>query len=196
MNCSRISFYQNLIIVSIFSVSIFLMGCGRESSQSGTKDSGLAPTPEISVPQTPTPSPTPTPFVQRAKHGENISPKGAGSNEHDLTIENNSGYDAIAKLVDTKTGKPYRHVYVYQGKTLKLGGLRNGTFELKFALGENYSPETKLFLTSNSFTKFDSLFVFDVEYFPGGYYTDSHRVTLARVKGGNASTSAISEEDF
>jgi len=185
--------YRSTLLTFLSLILISVAACGGKVTDGDPK---TVPESTPYEEPTPPPSPTPTPLVKRPKHGENISPRGKGSNEHKLTIRNNSGYDAIAKLTDHSTGKIYRHVYIYQGKTLTLGGIRNGTFELKFALGEDYSPETGTFLTASSFTKFDSLFDFAVEYFPGGYYTDAHEVTLAKVVGGNASTSAISASDF
>lgn len=140
--------------------------------------------------------------ITRPDHGEELIKPGIYhvTGTHKVLVENNSGQDAILKIEDNLSGETYRLVYIRKGYSHTITDIKDGTFMIKFALGEDYSGYDKMFTKSVSYTKFDNpnTFVARQEFIPGGIrkFSTTLTVTLAPVVGGDADTSRIKATDF
>jgi hypothetical protein len=119
---------------------------------------------------------------------------------HEITVENNSGRDAIVKVEDHYSGATYRLVFVRKNSTYTITDVRDGTFIIKFALGRDYSPDRKMFLRDLEVTKFDEPDTLRTTVTNNGYQRTTNyqslTVTLSPVVGGNANSEKISLKDF
>lgn len=118
----------------------------------------------------------------------------------DLTISNGTASDAIAKLIDTRLDSSYREVYIRANSSITISNIAIGNYELIFSLGRDFAPSLNKFLTSASYSKFDSSITFEeTKQVIGNTIRtnyDSYSLTLNTVAGGNAATSGISEAEF
>lgn len=143
-----------------------------------------------------TTSPTPTPETVRYATGTNlIRPEKTGGRSS-LRISNGTSSDAIAKLVDSSTGKTSRLIYIQAGSVATIKDIGSGYYMLKFSLGSGYVKETGKFLNSQSFAKFDDTLDCTVSKMNDGVRWTDHEVTLNPVPGGTARTSTISATEF
>jgi hypothetical protein len=142
------------------------------------------------------PATTPTPDIVRYQTGANLFRSDSGGGRGSLRISNGTESDAVAKLVDSTTGKTYRLVYVRASSVANVGSIGSGSYLLKFSLGFDFDKSSGKFLRAQSFTKFDEIMNF-VETRNGNEVRwNDHEVTLNPVIGGNARTSRISESEF
>lgn len=114
-----------------------------------------------------------------------VRKSGRGSGE--LKIENGAG-DTTVSLVPKGAKKPAFTVYVRGKSDHTVEGVKNGTYEIFSAAGEDWDARRKGFTRDCSFTKFDDEFTFE----PGTGWT----ITLKEVVGGNASTSEVDPGAF
>lgn len=140
--------------------------------------------------------PTPSPETIRYETGTNlIRPEKTGGRSK-LRISNGTTSDAIAKLVDTSSGRTVRLVYIQAGSVANVSAIASGFYTLKFSLGSEYDKENGKFLNSQSFSKFDDTLDCTVTKTSSGLTWTDHEVTLNPVLGGTARTSSISAADF
>lgn len=145
---------------------------------------------------TPTVESTPPPTIVRFPTGTDLdSPSRVGGRGW-LRISNGTTDDAIAKLVDSSTGKTCRRVYIRAGDAFKIARIGSGNYVLKFSLGSDYDKDSGKFLRDPSFSKFDDMLDFTVQRTGSGIEWFNHEVTLNPVLGGTARTSKISADEF
>lgn len=117
-----------------------------------------------------------------------------------LKIDNWTNFDAVAKLVNTKTNKSVLTFYVQANNTYTIKNISNGKYKLFFNLGNDWDKDIKAFARNSSYELFEESFDFSTprhtegEYIVTEYSTFS--VTLNPVVGGNASTERIGWEEF
>ena len=157
----------------------------------------LASIPSPAAPNSNSPESTPPPpTTVRYPTGTNLEPPSKLSGKGWLRISNGTGDDAIAKLVESTTGKTCRRVYIQAGDTTKIERIGSGTYILKFSLGSGYDSSEGRFTGHASFSKFDEILDYTVQRNGNGVEWFNHEVTLNPVVGGTARTSSISAEDF
>ena len=106
----------------------------------------------------------------------------------------NGADDTVVSLVPAKgkKPKPVLTVYVRGGKTFTAKGVRDGTYRVYTASGEDWDKGKKGFTRDCSFSKFDDKFKFTTTSFSASIWT----ITLTPVVGGNASTSDVDPNAF
>ena len=106
----------------------------------------------------------------------------------------NGADDTTVSLVPAKgkKPKPVLTVYVRGGGTVTAKGVRDGTYLVYTASGEDWDKGRKGFTRDCSFSKFDDKFKFTSTSFTSSIWT----VTLTPVVGGNASTSNVDPNAF
>lgn len=167
---------------------------GANSSLANVKSGNVpvvAASPAASLPQ-----PTPTPKIERPNSGFVMSKGSLRRGLGNLSISNGTYNDAIAKLIDTSTGKSYREVFVRSKSTITISGIASGYYELRFSTGQDYAPSVKKFLRNAEYNKFDDVLNFQETREAGGIRFKSFEVTLNKVAYGTASTSSIDESLF
>lgn len=146
--------------------------------------------------EVPSPTATPVPVTVRYANGTNlIRPRSVGGRGA-LRISNGTSSDAIAKLVDSVTGKTRRLVYIQAYNDATIGSIGTGNYILKFSLGTGYDESAAKFLYSQSFSRFDDALDFREFRTNEGIRWKDFEVTLNPVINGNAQTSSISAADF
>lgn len=193
---NRTVIYGVVATLVLGTISIAIFSCGTTNSPNRTTDNKNTGSPVANIKQPQNnkinqnvapPSTTPLPVTTRYPNGKDLSKPqnlgGAGK----LEITNGTSSDAIAKLIDVKTNKTIRLVYIQANNVFTIKNIKIGEYILKFSLGNDFIPETNKFLRNQSYSKFDDTFDFQDSDFT---------VTLNPVEGGTAKTSSLNEEDF
>lgn len=122
--------------------------------------------------------------------------RGRGS----LQVANGTSSDAYLKLVNSVSSKLVAAFYVKSDSTFTLKGIPDGEYQVLFVSGEDWDAKNRIFTRNTSFTLFDrSLnFVTNSRTNRRGIYTryTRYKLTLNPIVGGNATTSAIDEQQF
>jgi hypothetical protein len=136
--------------------------------------------------------PAPKESKRRLKSGTFIKRSSSGGSGH-FKIKNGAD-DTVVSLVPAKgkKPKPVLTVYVRGGKTFTAKGVRDGTYRVYTASGEDWDKGKKGFTRDCSFSRFDDKFKFTTTSFSASIWT----VTLTPVVGGNASTSDVDPNAF
>lgn len=118
-----------------------------------------------------------------------------------LRVENGTRQDAVAVLFEggstTEVGTAQRAIYVQAGDTATLKDIAPGAYTLRFSLGIDWSEDAHRFRDSPSYYEFVDTVQFEETRAEDGTVTfHRERVTLHRVRGGNALTSRIDPSKF
>jgi len=129
---------------------------------------------------------------RRLKNGTFIKRSSSGGLGH-LKIVNGAD-DTTISLVPTKgkKPKPLFTVYVRGGGSFTAKGIRDGTYRVYTASGEDWNKSAKGFTRDCAFSKFDDSFKFTTTSSSSSIWT----ITLTPVIGGNASTSDVDPNAF
>ena len=129
---------------------------------------------------------------RRLKNGTFLKRSGTGGLGH-LKIVNGAD-DTTISLVPTKgkKPKPVFTVYVRGGGSFTVKGIRDGTYRVYTASGEDWNKAGKGFTRDCAFSKFDDTFKFTTTSVSSSIWT----ITLTPVIGGNASTSDVDPNAF
>jgi len=138
----------------------------------------------------------PEQITERPINGARLSPSCDGRGSGELTVENNGSVDAIIRVVDFATGELCEHIYIRSGMNYTLENVRNGIFEIKFSIGERFSPADGLFTQGVSYEVFDETIKLGDLPTPSGFRRHVMTVMLGPTIDGNATTTEISPEDF
>jgi hypothetical protein len=109
-----------------------------------------------------------------------------------LKITNGTDSDALVKLVDKHVNSSIFTVFVKARSAYTITHIQDGTYDLLFNTGNDWSEQNSKFLVDSSYSKFRDDFVYattDTEY-------ATFEVTLNPVVGGKAKTDDISETQF
>ena len=126
---------------------------------------------------------------QRSLDNGTLVREGSRDGEGELTIDNGGGGDAVVSL--SKGGKSVHSVYIAKGKTAKVKGIEDGTYDIYFAGGTDWDSTTKAFTQNCDFSKFDDTMTFETT----STYT-TWEITLQAAVGGNATTSDVPEGSY
>lgn len=107
-----------------------------------------------------------------------------------LTIRNGTSRDSVITLVKGRTKAI--SIYVRARSTATIKDVRDGTYRVYFTSGYRFSTKTKRFTRSASYQRFDDRLRFVTTATSYRIYT----LSLQRVVGGNASSSAVNPRDF
>ena len=152
--------------------------------------------PNQTIADDPRRAPTPEPETIRYPTGTNLIRPSSTSGRGVLHISNWTGFDAIAKLVDTRTNLTVRLVYIQANSEGEIASISSGDYTVKFALGTGYNPDSGRFLHGQSFAKFDETFDFHQYRTSDGIEWNNYNISLHPVVGGTATTSQISASEF
>jgi hypothetical protein len=73
----------------------------------------------------------------------------------ELTVDNGSSEDAVAVLVDARTGKTFRAMYIRAGTTAKMLEVDPGQYRLQFAHGQYWDAESWSFCEPAGISEFE-----------------------------------------
>lgn len=120
---------------------------------------------------------------------ETWPPRVYGAGE--LVVENGTGFDAVAKLVNEETARTERMVFIRAGDTARIYRIPIGRFVLRYGLGYDVTV-TGTFMRQAHYGEFEPRLLFSET---ATQYT-VYETTLHTVVGGDARTSGISEAAF
>lgn len=129
-------------------------------------------------------------------NGTNITPPQGSQGLGSLRVINGTTDDAVAKLVDSVSGKTYRFVYVRANHEVTITGISPCACTLKFSTGMDWDRKTHKFLLDQSFSQFIDLLQFRETRTGSGVKWAKYEVTLHPVPSGGAQTTSIDERDF
>lgn len=110
----------------------------------------------------------------------------------ELSINIDTGTDAILKLVRSGESKASVVVYIRSNSTARVTGIRDGVYRVIYARGRDYYAQQATFLSDLSCKEFDESLTYTTT--STTYWTYS--LKLYGVIGGNASTSPVSDGSF
>lgn len=108
-----------------------------------------------------------------------------------LEIRSQSGSDYFVKVTNQYTGEDVSTIYIRGGDTVSIE-VPLGTYEIKYASGETWYGDQKLFGTQTSYSKADELFTFS----DTGYQITGYTITLYQVVNGNLETITLDPSQF
>lgn len=108
-----------------------------------------------------------------------------------LEIRSQSGSDYFVKVTNQYTGDDISTIYIRGGDTVSIE-VPLGTYEIKYASGETWYGDQKLFGTQTSYSKADELFTFS----DTGYQITGYTITLYQVVNGNLQTITLDPSQF
>lgn len=109
----------------------------------------------------------------------------------ELVVENGTGFDAVAKLVNEETARTERMVFIRAGDTARIYRIPTGRFALRYALGWDVTI-AGTFMRQAHYGEFEPRLFFSETAGQSTVY----EATLHAVVGGDARTSEISEAAF
>ena len=119
---------------------------------------------------------------QKFVNNESIAP---------LTIQTSAGANYLVKIVDYYSKSPIMTIFIKGGDTIRTK-VPLGTFEIRYASGEQWYGYQHLFGDDTSYSKADQAF----EFRNTGYQITGYTLTLYRVSNGNLRTSYMNPSEF
>lgn len=117
-----------------------------------------------------------------------------------LAIENGLDRDAAAKLVKSGSNQCIVYFYVSSKSTENVKGMPDGSYRLLFSAGRDWDENVQCFTRDKAFSEFDGQLTFETVSEVKGdkrrFEYRGHRVTLHKVRHGNAPAHGISEAEF
>jgi hypothetical protein len=111
-----------------------------------------------------------------------------------LTVNNGNDSDAVLKLV--QGGTPVVSLYVGHGDKATLTRIPDGTYQVFFTMGTDWSVPDRLFTRSCEFSQFDNPISYNtIQESRGTQYT-TYDMTLQPVFNGTATTSRVTAQNF
>jgi hypothetical protein len=112
-----------------------------------------------------------------------------------LTIQNGQDRDAVAVLT-TADNKPVLSVSIQAQQTYVISGIRDGSYNLFFELGNDWNDQSGSFNLDSERTRFQDPFVFHTVPIAGGLQYQTFTVTFQPVAGGTAVTVPVPPDQF
>jgi len=144
---------------------------------------------------TPAPSPTPLGPARRLATGTIVREAGARDGLGELSIENGRELDAVA-VVSDQSDNPVIAVYIQSNDSFTISGLRDGSYQLYFSLGEDWDASSARFTRRAEFFRFEELLPFATTATEQGQQYTIFQVTLHAVTGGTAPVESLPEGKF
>lgn len=120
-----------------------------------------------------------------------VQPYTSKAGQAPLQIKTSSGANYLVRLEDIATGQDVMDVFVRGGTTVDVE-VPLGTYQLKYASGQDWYGRTHLFGPDTAYNKADTPFRFYVE----GQRVSGYTVSLYRVSNGNLRTSRLPPGQF
>lgn len=131
----------------------------------------------------------------RLPNGKVLVDNGSRDGLGQLTIQNGQDLDAVAVLT-TSDNKPVFSVSIQAQQTYEIDSIRDGTYNLFFALGNDWNDASSSFNLNASQERFDDPFPFQTTPIAGGLQYQTYTVSLQPVAGGTATTSPVPAGQF
>jgi len=114
----------------------------------------------------------------------------------ELTVENGTSEDAVARLSDVANDETSRWFFVQAHSSAKVPQIPEGTYRLTFTTGLNWDESEDAFSWHPSYSEFDRTFEFREQRDSERVQYHSISVTLHPVRFGNVRTKTITREEF
>ncbi|GII42302.1 hypothetical protein Pph01_73050 [Planotetraspora phitsanulokensis] len=111
-----------------------------------------------------------------------------------LTVKNGGSQDGVVTLLKGK--QKAVSVYVRKKSSARLSNIRDGSYRVYFTTGVDYDRAARTFTRNCTFQRFDDSLPFRTTYTSTQVRWSVWTITLNRVKGGNARSSAVNPDDF
>jgi hypothetical protein len=111
-----------------------------------------------------------------------------------LTVDNGTDSDAVLTL--TQGGSPVVSLYVGHGDKATLTRITDGTYQVFFTTGVDWSVQDRLFTRSCAFSQFDESASYSTIQESGEVRYKAYHLTLQPVLNGNATTSSVPARNF
>jgi hypothetical protein len=128
--------------------------------------------------------------------GSRIEEDVGTSGHGELTVENGTSEDAVARLFDAGTDQTVRWFFVQAHSSTQLAQIPQGTYRLTFTTGLNWVESEDTFSWRPSYSEFERAFEYSEQHDSEGLQYHSISVTLHSVPLGNVRTKAITREEF
>lgn len=134
----------------------------------------------------------------------NFTPK-KGNIDNYLEVYVGSGTDVAIKIMDLKTEKCIRYVYINSGSTYSIRNIPEGKYYLKIAYGKNWLSKVEngqcvgKFIINPMYEKGEDILDFNVEYNANGYSIPSYQLKLDVIATNilnSFNSHSISENEF
>ncbi|MGH3669019.1 MAG: hypothetical protein ACRDSH_00040, partial [Pseudonocardiaceae bacterium] len=137
--------------------------------------------------------PPPGDSDRRLANGQFVR-SGSRTGKGELTIDNGGGHDAVITMA--MNGNPVYSVYVRNGATYTVRGIRDSTYEIFFTTGTDWDSQNRDFTRERALQRFDQTFPFTTTRTATELRWTTGKITLNPVVGGNASTSSVDPKDY
>jgi len=111
-----------------------------------------------------------------------------------LTIKNGGTQDGVVTLLKGK--QKAVSVYVRKKSTARVSNIKDGSYRVYFTTGADYDRAARAFTRNCTFERFEDSLPFRTTYTATQVRWSTWTITLNRVKGGNARSSAVNPDDF
>jgi hypothetical protein len=128
-------------------------------------------------------------------NGSRIRPDSAANGYGVLEVQNGTSEDAVLSLYNSAADATVREVYVQAKHSVRMKGIPEGTYHLRYAAGLDWDGGEE-FLCDSDYAEFERDFSFTEERNQEGIQYHAITVTLHPVVGGNIRTKRISRQEF
>jgi len=181
--------YKRIIFILLIIIIIVLIIRSGDNTEYGKNDSTISTPPSIQKEYISLPNGTIIDSIP-------LYLDGLG----EISIDNGTSMDALAKLVRNYPRKSVYTVYVKAKSIYKMTEISDGYYHLYFVHGQDWDIINRKFLVNASYSKFEDGFDFVTqnEYLLDGISTryTVFEITLHSVLGGSAETDKVSEKEF
>ncbi len=190
------------VVAGVFGIVLIFWVAYRMNQPRG-QPSGTPPRPEaVSEPSVPPPSVTgpsasPPPVAKlgiRPLSGTELCRR-HGSGLGRVRIDNGTGYDAVALLVDCATDSARRAIFIRAGEAASINSVSPRRYHLRFQLGSDWLAERRFNRVLGT-SEFDEVLDFKETEQDGATNYHTFEVSLQPVPQGNALTHEIPDERF
>jgi hypothetical protein len=119
-----------------------------------------------------------------------------GEGHGTLNVTNGNADDAAVILASDSAQVTDRLVYIRAGTSATMNRIPKGTYRLMFQIGRTWDDKTETFKCANATGVFDSAAAFDEEEKSDRVEYTEISITLHKLIGGNARTSALPQSQF
>lgn len=188
-----LSTFSNKSVVLAIVAIVSIVGIAVNLANSSFQQKQLPNLPNLSQ-LAPEPIPSKSPIS--LANATNIIPPQDLHGLSQLKVSNGTIYDAVVKLVDSKSGNTQRFVYVRANLEATIKNISPCSCILKFSQGRDWDISAQKFLYNRSFWQFSNPIDFkEIKKDTGVEWID-YQVTLHPVATGTATTQPINESDF
>ena len=124
--------------------------------------------------------------------GTRIIPDEATTGDGELEAINGTSLDSCVRVVDQKTGKRVREIFVEATSSFLMEHLDAGDYRIVFATGKDWDSQAERFNRNARYLEFGKT----LEFKQDATSYERHTITLNPVPNGNVQSRAISEAEF